>query len=291
MLLLTISSATGSDLLVPAEFLNFYFSEENDWTLFIAELAPQKAYLAQFSKNPLQYTIIREFEISSGKQKGAKRSEWDLRTPFGYYQITQFRNQQTLQEKFGTGAFILNYPNLLDKALKKSGSGIWIHGTDKIEFIDYDSEGCIRMKNNDIVFLKNYLRPGETPVIITDKLNRKTISELLKLKSDWEDRYYSWIRAQNYEDLDSFLSFYHPAFHAPHVNMDFSRWSLYHKENGLNEYTDMKIQHFIYQDESILVLEIEKKELDSKETASIRETLWKLHNGNWFITRENSSSN
>jgi hypothetical protein len=286
MLLVLPLSAEKRELLVPEDLFSLCFNEEKEWTLFIAELSEQKAYLSHFSKSPLQYSIIREFEISSGKQKGAKRSEWDLRTPIGCYQILQFRHQNTLQEKFGTGAFILDYPNLIDRALNKSGSGIWIHGTDKIEFIDFDSEGCIRMKNNDINFLKQYLAPRKTPVFITDKISLKKISTLELMKSEWEDRYNNWISAQNNNNLELFFQFYHPAFQDPDMNMDLSRWMLFQKENGLHNLPENREREILQQGKYILVRDKEITNNENKKDGVI-ETLWKLHDSNWFIIREN----
>jgi len=275
--------------MIPNSFLNLYFTPQNEWTVFIAELSTQKALLVSFKKEPVDLKIIKEFPISSGKQKGSKRSEWDLRTPKGFYQITQFRPQHTLQEKFGTGAFILDYPNALDRTLRKTGSGIWIHGTDRMNFIDYDSEGCIRLKNEDILFLTQHLKPNQTPVFIVDKIEWLNNEEISSKKKVWKDRYDIWINSQINQDFSGYIKLYHPTFFAPELKMDIGRWTLLQRDRFRQNqpvnlsFSDLKI---IYQNGFLLMLGREEYNLAEENKSTRKNILWQMINQQWFIVLE-----
>lgn len=289
ILIATTVTALDDDVLIPYPFVNFYFSEQNEWTVFIAELSSQQAYLVSFRKEPLEFQTIEQFAMASGKQKGSKRSEWDLRTPEGLYQITRIRRQHTLHEKFGTGAFILDYPNLLDKTLLKTGSGIWIHGTDRVDFVDFDSEGCIRLKNEDITLLFNYLKPEQTPVLILDKIEWSTEKKILESKNRWLLNFQIWLEALKNKDLTSVLDLYHPTFYAPYMNMNITRWSLYLKEFLLQENSadlSFEITDIIYHDDYLLVRgEQTNRTEDSFETFQ-KVILWQKFSDKWLIVLE-----
>ncbi|MBW6516541.1 MAG: L,D-transpeptidase family protein [Candidatus Cloacimonetes bacterium] len=281
--------ASENEVLIPDSFLNLYLAEQNEWTVFIAELTTQKAYLISFSKEPILSQIIREFPISSGKQKGAKRSEWDLRTPEGFYQIIQFRQQHTLEDKFGTGAFILNYPNEIDKILVKTGGGIWIHGTDRNDFINFDSEGCIRLKNEDLTFLTKYLNPGQNPVFIVDKIEWKSETDLIRKKDQIKQRINDWISSQKGQDIFRYLDFYHPTFYSSTLKMDIGRWTIHSRdkmrENRLNDIIikDMKI---IYQNNYLLIQGVEEHTTELNTDSVSKHILWQYIDQQWFIVNE-----
>ena len=297
MIMLIVSfgflTAEEKNIMIPDSFLNLYFNPQNEWTVFVAELSTQQALLVSFRKDPVDLKIIKEFPISSGKQRGSKRSEWDLRTPEGFYQITQIRSQNTLQEKFGTGAFILDYPNSLDRTLRKSGSAIWIHGTDRMIFIDYDSEGCIRLRNEDILFLMKYLKPNQTPVFIVDQIEWLSIEEILHKKNGWEDRFNIWIDSQNHRNFSLYIKLYHPTFFAPLLKKDIGRWTLLQRDRFQQNqpvnlsFDDLKI---IYQN-GYLLMQGKEESRSAGEIEFIRKSiLWQLIDKEWFIVLEENLS-
>jgi murein L,D-transpeptidase YafK len=279
--------------LIPDPLLNLFLAGESNRTIFIAELSSQKAYLLSFTREPLSLHISKEFSISSGKQKGAKRSEWDLRTPEGAYEITQFRPKDSLEEKFGTGAFILDYPNRLDRILKKTGSGIWIHGNDRIDFIDFDSEGCIRLKNADLTFLQDRLIPRQTPVYIVDKIIWHTETEILRKKSEINERINSWIKAQEEQDLVRYLSFYHPTFYSTAKRMDIAEWTISQRERfAQNEPLTISLEelYYIYQDNYLLIQGREELKKEAGSENIRKSILWKQIDDHWYIVAENSEN-
>ena len=160
-----------------------------DWTIVGVALGKsvKKALLVDksanrmyvFSRNQYGELVedINDYYITTGKLTGDKSTKGDLRTPEGVYFVTSWISPNKLPEKYGIGAFPVNYPNELDKHNGKTGHGIWLHGTDKGYYSrpPRDSEGCVVLTNIDLEALKSEIKPGLTPVVITNKV-------------DWVDR-------------------------------------------------------------------------------------------------------
>lgn len=142
---------------------------------------------------------INDYYITTGKLVGDKVAKGDLRTPEGVYFVTSWISPSKLPDKYGVGAFPVNYPNELDKRNGKTGYGIWLHGTDKGSYSrpPRDSEGCVVLTNIDLSALKSEIKPGVTPVVITNNVEwvdstawqqeRNEIFQALESwRSDWE---------------------------------------------------------------------------------------------------------
>ena len=137
---------------------------------------------------------VNDYYITTGKLVGDKTETGDLRTPEGVYFVTSWISPDKLPEKYGVGAFPVNYPNELDKHNGKTGYGIWLHGTDKGSYSrpPRDSEGCVVLTNIDLETLKSEIKPGITPVVITNKVEwvdhetwQKERAEIIQAIENW----------------------------------------------------------------------------------------------------------
>ena len=142
---------------------------------------------------------VNDYYITTGKLIGDKSVKGDLRTPEGVYFVTSWISPNKLPDKYGVGAFPVNYPNELDKHKGKTGYGIWLRGTDKDSYSrpPRDSEGCVVLTNIDLSALKSEIKPGVTPVVIINKVEwvdyatwqeeRKNILQAVEnWRVDWE---------------------------------------------------------------------------------------------------------
>lgn len=163
--------------------------------------------------------LVRTYQIATGKKAGDKETEGDFRTPEGIYNFIDFlTNKQLLAQSgpqaaiYGAGAFVTDYPNVIDKnIMKKTGSGIWLHSTNDETRIDkgLDSRGCVVTANNELIDVSKYLELNKTPIVIVQDLlylNEKTYNtqkdELKKLVDNW-------LEAWKNKDIESYASFYH----------------------------------------------------------------------------------
>lgn len=163
--------------------------------------------------------LVRSYQIATGKKAGDKESEGDFRTPEGIYNFIDFlTNKQLVAQSgpqgliYGAGAFVTDYPNPVDKILKKTGSGIWLHSTNDETRIEkgLDSRGCVVTANNELIDISKYLELNKTPIVIVQDLlylNEKTFNtqkdELNKLLDNW-------VVAWRNKDIESYSSYYHP---------------------------------------------------------------------------------
>ncbi len=164
--------------------------------------------------------LVRTYQIATGKKAGDKETEGDFRTPEGIYNFVDFlTNKQLLAQAgpqaaiYGAGAFVTDYPNVIDKnIMKKTGSGIWLHSTNDETRIDkgLDSRGCVVTANNELIDVSKYLELNKTPIVIVQDLlylNEKTYTtqreELKKLVENW-------LEAWKKKDIETYASYYHP---------------------------------------------------------------------------------
>ncbi|MGD9731242.1 MAG: murein L,D-transpeptidase family protein [Desulfamplus sp.] len=142
------------------------------------------------------FTKVLEIPCSTGEVDGPKMVEGDKKTPEGIYFLKDIYEDRFLTPIYGSRAFTTDYPNFLDKTLGKTGSAIWIHGTNKT-LKPMDSNGCIAMNNDDIVKLDSYVVLDQTPVIIMDKFDYSSIERTDADRSAFMDFLSKWIESLN----------------------------------------------------------------------------------------------
>ena len=159
-------------------------------------------------------SLYRYYPSTTGQNFGEKNASGDKKTPRGIYFFKRFQSRYQLGNNptYGEGAFVTDYPNLIDRILKKDGYGIWLHGSD-IEnraMKPFQTQGCVVVENRKIKELKNYIKLNQTPIIIEDKVSfgkqRKDIKDaIIKRLNLWKS---SWER----KDIKTFFSLYDKDF-------------------------------------------------------------------------------
>jgi murein L,D-transpeptidase YafK len=158
-----------------------------------------------------KFKLAKEYSAFTGKIKGDKLTEGDRRTPIGIYTIVQKLSKDTnLNEFYGPLAFVTSYPNLYDSYRGKDGHGIWIHGFPTHEDRDEFTRGCIAINNKSIECLNKNIDITKTLLIINknkvnQNIDKNTLSSILAQLYKWR---YSWL----YNDISTYLSFYHKDF-------------------------------------------------------------------------------
>ena len=158
--------------------------------------------------NNNKFKLKTKYNAFTGKLKGDKQEEGDLRTPLGIYHLT--KKIVKLDSFYGPLAFVTSYPNVYDKYKNKNGSGIWIHGLPEDEERDSFTKGCIAIDNDDIKKLDKTINFEKTLLIIDEEkienlTSKKKLSNILAQIYMWR---YAWIN----NDLDKYISFYSNEF-------------------------------------------------------------------------------
>ncbi|NOR52210.1 MAG: L,D-transpeptidase family protein, partial [Gammaproteobacteria bacterium] len=187
----------------------------------LVDKSAHRLYLYRWDEHGARPYLERHFYVSTGKLEGNKQIRGDLKTPEGVYFITRHIADEQLPEKYGVGAFPMNYPNELDRRLGKTGYGIWLHGTGR-EFYSrppLDSEGCVVLPNIDLTKVEDYLRPGKTPVIVTEKIEWMDESQWGELHDGIMLAIERWRRDWESGDVERYLAHYADGFWSKKENL------------------------------------------------------------------------
>jgi murein L,D-transpeptidase YafK len=171
------------------------------------------------------YGFQKEYSAYTGKIKGDKVKEGDLKTPIGIYKITKkLSKENKLDSFYGPIAFVTSYPNTYDKYRGKNGHGIWIHGLPAEQTRDEFTKGCIAINNSNIECLDRKIDIDRTLLIIDSNkvkkgVSKETLSSILSQLYSWR---YSWL----FDDIDGYLGFYSNNF-VRFDGMNFNRFKTY----------------------------------------------------------------
>lgn len=106
--------------------------------------------------------------IAAGKGYGNKQKQGDMRTPEGVFQVVDIQNSTEWTHDFqdGNGEIKGAYGSNFIRLKVPGHRGIGIHGTHLPESIgNRETEGCIRLNNEDLKRLVTLIRPPMTVII------------------------------------------------------------------------------------------------------------------------------
>lgn len=112
--------------------------------------------------------LERTFRIAVGTNEGQKQRVGDKRTPTGSFSVQQIQNSSSWTHDFRDGAGEIRgaYGPWFIRLKTPGWSGIGIHGTHAPDSIGTRAtEGCIRLRNEDLVQLKERVFVGMKVVI------------------------------------------------------------------------------------------------------------------------------
>ena len=116
-------------------------------------------------------TIIETFPIACAINKGNKQRRGDNKTPEGTFKVNQILDGTYMTHDFGDGKGPIRgcYGPWFFRLAVPGFTKIGIHGTHLPESIGTRcTEGCIRLRNEDILKLKEYITIGMTVIILPD---------------------------------------------------------------------------------------------------------------------------
>lgn len=185
---------------------------------------------------------VKSFPCLVGLNNGDKREEGDLATPEGIYFLTSFLTGKNLPEKYGYGAYSVNYPNFLDRREGKKGSGIWLHGfPDQMERPS-SSEGCVVVRNEVLRELAGFIRVGETPLVIVDSIKYQPLEDQKKVSQDLSNFLIDWASTWEKRDTDKYLRFYSKDF-VSSTGLNYQKFSEYkHRVNSSKKFIRLRIE-------------------------------------------------
>ena len=113
-----------------------------------------------------------EYGIACGRNYGQKEKVGDMKTPEGIFHVVDVEDASNRTHDFGDGKGPIEgaYGPYFIRLDTPGSKGIGIHGThDPNSIGTRATEGCIRLKNEDVRNLAGHVTPGEV-VIVTSSL-------------------------------------------------------------------------------------------------------------------------
>ena len=236
----TAASLPPSERETPSPFI---FADSGEY-LLICEKDTKILYIFRFLDG--KFSLVKQYPCVIGANNHDKRREGDFATPEGVYFFLRFAPGKTLAENFGYGAFVLNYPNFLDRKEKRDGDGIWLHGHSPGKTIGVDvldTKGCIAVSNDVLKEIAGFLKPNGTPIAIVSKLQFTKAESQKELAKELKNFLNSWRQSWESINTKKYLSFYSLSF----VNSEGMNYNAFkqHKEktNKSKKFIRVKIDN------------------------------------------------
>ncbi|OIQ99369.1 L,D-transpeptidase catalytic domain [mine drainage metagenome] len=267
-------------------------SEQQDHVIVVDT---DKSRLYLYKNNGENLSYVADYYITVGKNGVEKKTEGDKRTPIGVYFAKQ-KITRPLADMYGDGAYPLNYPNEWDIQHKRSGSGIWLHGTPSSTYSrpPHASDGCVVLTNEDLKSLAPILQTGKTPVIIANNLkwldSNNTSSEKLALN----EAINSWVNDWKSQDTAKYLAHYSQDFSSNGIN--YQQWAEHkYRVQASKSKIDIslsEISMFAYPDTEKNLVVVDFIQSYSSPTLSNKmqkRQYWIQENNTWKIIYEGSA--
>ena len=237
---------------------------------------------------------VTDFYITIGKLGTEKFAEGDKRTPIGVYFVKAELPKSRLADMYGSGAYPLSYPNEWDRKNKRTGSGIWLHGTPSGTYSrpPRASDGCVVLANEDLNKLAPYLQVGITPVIITNQMdwsNEQDQGERDALLQEVEQWRKDWASL----DTGAYLRHYSRDFSSD--SADYAAWAKQKQQvNSAKSWVKVTLSNvsvFTYPEQPNMVVVNFEQDYNSSNLSNRmkKRQYWIKHNNRWQIVYEGAA--
>lgn len=274
---------------LPAELLQLSSAR----SVIVVDIERFRLYL--FENRGGRPKLTEDYYISIGKAGGDKRREGDEKTPVGVYRVSDYLPGSGLPDMYGPGAFPIDYPNPWDRRLGRTGSGIWLHGTESERYsrAPLSSLGCVTLANVDFLALRERVEVGRTPVVVVDGVDWQEPSRIEQSRRELAAAVEEWRRDWESRDTQRYLSHYGPDFHTE--GMDLARFTGHKRRvNRGKRYirvglSDVAIYAYPGEEETVLVEFQQAYESDSFRSRRHKQQYWRRHGDDWKIVFEAKS--
>ena len=244
------------------------------------------------------HALIKIFDeyASIGKNGSGKNFEGDKKTPLGVYTLGE-KITQPLSDFYGEGAFPIDYPNVYDKLLNKTGHGIWIHGTPKDTYsrAPKSSDGCIVISNENFNALESILKNKQTKVILS-KLSYDqyfNAENNIDKHNNFMSYFESWISNWTLKNYSEYIAFYDA--NAKYNSKVFETWSskkkkVFENTNDIQIAIDnLTIIDYPEEEEHVKYVEFTQTyNSDLLKQTSQKKQIWRKFNNEWKIISEST---
>lgn len=262
---------------------------------YIAAIDASKSRFYLFENRPTpdgrsHLHLIKNNYVSVGVNGIGKYKEGDGKTPIGVYFFQKNLHGRNLPDLYGVGALTLNYPNAIDLMQKKTGSGIWLHGTrsDQYARAPESTDGCVVLANPDMAYLLQLADLRMTPVVIAERLDwipqDKGPEEFESFKPVLD----LWLQSRRKQNPEVLKLLYSPRFEKDGRNLA-QRWS-HPTQTGARPKLrqDLELMSVLqWQDPThTMVVTLKDPNRSNLNGRDYWRTYWQKENGQWRVVFE-----
>lgn len=268
----------------------------------LAFLSPQQAYVAAVDASKsrlywfenrsgpdgrLKLHLVKESYISVGINGVGKDKEGDGKTPLGVYFIQRHLPGEGLPDLFGVGALTLNYPNAVDVMRKKTGSGIWLHGTPSAQYAraPESTDGCVVLSNPEMGRLLQMSDLRMTPVIIAEQIEWVNADQAGQTWDAFKPALDQWLQARNGRDPQALKTHYSPRYEQDSQGLAQVWPRLAQTTLGYSQSQPLElvsVLHWKDQDHTMVVTMRDPNQTPPQGASYLR-TYWQKENGQWLL--------
>jgi murein L,D-transpeptidase YafK len=240
--------------------------------------------------------LVKDYYASSGKAGADKLVSGDNKTPIGVYFITQRIDAKKLPSRYGSGALPLNYPNSLDHQQKRTGNGIWLHGSPVETYSrpPQASEGCISLTNIDFSALDKMVNIKSTPVIIGKNIEWITPKQWQNRQQQFGQLINNWKADWESLDNEQYIKNYAKDFSNGKGNLN--SWSKgKQRVNRKKSFIKLDLENlslFSYPDDKNLLVASFKQHYQSNNYngSHLKRQYWRKEDDRWKVVYEGKPS-
>jgi L,D-transpeptidase YnhG len=227
--------------------------------------------------------------VSVGHAGIGKLLEGDGKTPLGVYFTRQKIQSEKLPDLYGVGALTLNYPNALDVWHRRTGSGIWLHGTFKSQYArpPQSTDGCVVLANPDMERLLESPQMRSVPVIIADKLTWDTADNIQSEREAFQRSLDAWVTARYENDVEGLKTHYSDRYMRHRKGLS-EWWPQIEKAAQIQNAKDLQVQGiFQFRDKEPITLTVLKlPNRSGKNREQFLLVYWAKEGRSWKILTE-----
>jgi len=238
--------------------------------------------------------LIKDYYASHGQGGVDKRRQGDKKSPVGVYFTTGRLLDENLPQRYGAGALPLNYPNAWDYRNKRTGNGIWLHGSpvDTYSRPPLASLGCLSLTNPDFQEVDQLIKNG-TPMILGENLDWVSKSAWLKQQQQMIAVVKNW--EEDWESLDYTRYIQHYSHSFSNGEQQYQKFAAHKKRvNGSKSFIKIGLNDlniFTYPDTELMVVSFNQDYKSSNyKGIGLKRQYWQKESDTWKIAYEGAPS-
>ncbi len=280
------SAIAPSTALVPSNLLQLPSGVES---AVVVDLLHNSLYLI---KNGERLAKSGSYFVAIGKNGVDKMREGDEKTPVGVYFPNSFLPDRVLPAIYGAGAFPIDYPNRWDRRLGRTGSGIWIHGSDRSneELPPRSSRGCLTLTDPDFVSMASHMQVRRTPVIVANSVEWVSPEQVAAQSADLRHVIETWRRDWESRDTERYLHHYSTVFRSPDKTA--AQWFAHKRRvNAAKSFievgvTELGLYRYPGEDDLVLATFAQSYKSNNFDSQVNKQQYWRREKGEWRIVYE-----